>query len=118
MSPVTALFLFAIPVMDTLFVMLRRMLSGKSPFNPDRMHLHHLLQGLGLGVSGTICVILLLAVGIAGTGIYGLTNQTPENHMFLVFIALFSAFIVLCNLGWWRVSKLRHSLEDHPARHQ
>lgn len=41
--PVIILYLTAIPSLDTLVVMLRRIRKGKSPFSPDLTHMHHLL---------------------------------------------------------------------------
>lgn len=48
MEPVTALWFFAVPLIDTVTVMIRRLWLGKSPFHPDRFHLHHLLLLAGL----------------------------------------------------------------------
>lgn len=42
MTPVTAIWLFSIPLLDTIGVMLRRAWLGQSPFMPDHHHLHHL----------------------------------------------------------------------------
>lgn len=42
-NTVTPLFLFALPLADMTFAVTRRLLSGKSPFAPDRSHIHHLL---------------------------------------------------------------------------
>ena len=42
-SPAAALWFVAVPVMDTVGVMLRRLLAGLSPFHADSQHLHHLL---------------------------------------------------------------------------
>ena len=42
-SPVTALWIFSVPLIDTIFVMSRRVANGKSPFEPDRKHLHMLI---------------------------------------------------------------------------
>lgn len=41
-TPITTLWLFSVPLIDTLCVMLRRMWMGRSPFHADRHHLHHL----------------------------------------------------------------------------
>ncbi len=41
--PVTVLFLIAIPLMDTIIVMVRRKRHGKSMFAADKTHLHHVL---------------------------------------------------------------------------
>ena len=36
-----------LPLLDMVLAVVRRMLAGKSPFHPDRMHLHHRLLELG-----------------------------------------------------------------------
>lgn len=41
--PVAVLYLAALPIMDTLIVMVRRMRRGMSPFTPDKTHMHHIL---------------------------------------------------------------------------
>ena len=46
--PVTALWIIAIPIMDMAAIMFRRIKRGESPFKPDRDHLHHIFQRLGL----------------------------------------------------------------------
>ncbi len=43
----TAILVMGIPMTDGLFTILRRILSGKSPFWHDKKHLHHLLLSLG-----------------------------------------------------------------------
>ncbi len=42
--PINILFVVAIPVLDTLMVMMRRKLKGRSIFSADRCHLHHILR--------------------------------------------------------------------------
>ena len=49
-----------VPVFDTLRVMSSRMFKGKSPFNPDKTHLHHLFIELGFSHIGTTISILIL----------------------------------------------------------
>ena len=46
--PVFAIAILIIPLFDTLRVFMIRMLQGRSPFHPDRNHIHHLLIDLGL----------------------------------------------------------------------
>lgn len=43
----TAILVMGVPMIDGLFTVIRRVLSGKSPFWHDRQHLHHLLLQLG-----------------------------------------------------------------------
>lgn len=49
-----------IPVFDTLRVMSMRILRGKSPFKPDKTHLHHLFIDMGFSHLGAALFILLL----------------------------------------------------------
>jgi UDP-N-acetylmuramyl pentapeptide phosphotransferase/UDP-N-acetylglucosamine-1-phosphate transferase len=67
-SPVFALGVVLIPVFDTLRVFALRIWSGKSPFHPDKTHIHHLLTNNGWShgftaklICGTHAVILVLA---------------------------------------------------------
>ena len=46
--PVIAISMISIPVLDTLRVMLVRLLNKKSPFVADRNHLHHILLDSGM----------------------------------------------------------------------
>ena len=57
--PVTIL---GIPILDTLFAIIRRLLKGKPPFEPDRQHLHH--QLLGMNFSHTTTVLIIYAIDI------------------------------------------------------
>lgn len=54
----------AVPVFDTLRVMIQRILKHRSPFSPDRNHLHHLFIDLGFSHFGTsmsvICINMLI----------------------------------------------------------
>ena len=50
----------AIPVFDTLRVMSTRILHKKSPFHPDKTHLHHMFIDLGFSHTGTTISILTL----------------------------------------------------------
>jgi len=43
----TAILVMGVPMIDGLFTILRRLLSGRSPFWHDKKHLHHLLLGFG-----------------------------------------------------------------------
>lgn len=80
--PVAALWCVAIPVWDTLIVMARRIRRGRSPFSPDRHHIHHLLVDSGLSSRAALACLLGASVVIHAAGLsvtyqmgpwYGLT---------------------------------------------
>ena len=55
-----ALAVLCIPVFDTLRVMTMRILRGKSPFSPDKTHLHHLFIDMGFSHLGAALFIILI----------------------------------------------------------
>ncbi|MBP1594035.1 MAG: undecaprenyl-phosphate alpha-N-acetylglucosaminyltransferase [Bacteroidetes bacterium] len=50
-----------IPLFDALRVMLERMCKGKSPFQPDRRHIHHKLLNLGFSHRKTMVWLVICA---------------------------------------------------------
>ena len=88
--PVTALWLIALPLMDMVAIMIRRIKQGKSPFKPDREHLHHICQRLGCSPTQTLILICSIAAAFAGVGIIGEVFAIPEFLMFYSFIVMLS----------------------------
>lgn len=43
----TAILVMAVPMVDALFIIIRRLINKKSPFQGDKRHLHHILLKLG-----------------------------------------------------------------------
>lgn len=56
----------SVPVFDTVRVMCVRVLHGRSPFSPDRGHLHHLLFEIHFSHVGTTCTEILLGMTVTG----------------------------------------------------
>lgn len=104
MTPVTALWIFAMPLFDAVYTILRRVLSGRAPFAPDRGHLHHLLLARGIGTGQAVALIAVLAAGMAGLGIAGYIFDTPEWGMFYGFLLLFALYSLLVTLLWRRTA--------------
>jgi UDP-GlcNAc:undecaprenyl-phosphate GlcNAc-1-phosphate transferase len=51
-----------LPVMDTLQVMISRLLAGKPMYQADRRHVHHRLLSKGLSVKQTVFVLYLISL--------------------------------------------------------
>jgi len=56
-----ALLVLGVPVIDTFWIIIRRVSRGRSPFSADRGHFHHRLLDRGLTHRGA--VLLIYAVG-------------------------------------------------------
>ena len=87
--PVTALWICAVPLMDMLAIIMRRYRKGKSPFKPDRDHLHHILQRAGLSSRQTLVVISLFSAFMSIIGLSGEYFQVPESIELILFVVIF-----------------------------
>ena len=105
LAPVTALWLFALPLIDTVSMMLRRAMLGRSPFLADREHFHHILMAAGFSPKQTLGLMVLLAATTAGVGLAGHFLGVAEHWMFLGFVALFALHFRLV-MSAWRVKRL------------
>ena len=105
LSPVVALWLFALPLIDTVSMMARRIWLGRSPFMADREHFHHLLIAAGFSPKQTLAVMVVFGFVTAGVGLAGHFLGVPEHWMFLGFLALFSLHFWAV-MRAWQVKKL------------
>ena len=93
MAPVTALWIFALPLMDTVTLLIRRSVLGRSPFLGDREHFHHLLLSAGYTERQTLLLMVVLAAAAAALGVAGELLDVPEPWMFGGFVALFGLYV-------------------------
>ncbi len=95
MDPVYALWFFALPLMDTVSLLIKRPLSGKSPFKPGHDHLHHRLLNQGFSTKQVVLIMYTTAILLATIGLVGYFARVQEGVMFLTFILLFACFLLI-----------------------
>lgn len=61
-----AVAIIIIPLFDTLRVFISRALKKRSPFSPDKTHIHHMLMRLGYSHSQTTLIMIVLNLVIIG----------------------------------------------------
>jgi len=91
------LWLILIPATDTVLLILRRLADGHSPFQPDRRHLHHLLQDSGLTVTQTTALLAAASALYGGVGYLSVLLQVSENLTIaglLLAVILHAGFVV------------------------
>jgi len=64
LSAALPLLLLGLPILDTVAVMARRALTGRSPFASDRSHLHHRLLDLGFAHHEAVVLIYCVQLGL------------------------------------------------------
>jgi len=107
MTPVTALWLISIPLMDMTCTMVRRIRKGVSPFKPDREHLHHICLRAGLSSHQALVVICGIATLLAVAGITLEYGGVPEWISLLLFILIFFLYYQLLNNIWRILAKIK-----------
>lgn len=96
----TALLVLAVPVCDLLFVIVRRLLAGKSIWNGDRLHLHHLLLDRGWKPAHIVLVYIAVSLSLGGISLL-LVGWQKILVLALVGLLLFFRFV----LGWYAKQK-------------
>ncbi|EAM8291973.1 UDP-N-acetylglucosamine--undecaprenyl-phosphate N-acetylglucosaminephosphotransferase [Salmonella enterica] len=121
-SPVTALWIIAIPLMDMVAIMYRRLRKRMSPFSPDRQHIHHLVMRAGFTSRQAFVLITLAAAILAGVGVTAeYSHFVPEWVMLVLFLLAFFLY-GYCIKRAWKVARfikrvkrrLRRQRENRP----
>jgi UDP-GlcNAc:undecaprenyl-phosphate/decaprenyl-phosphate GlcNAc-1-phosphate transferase len=81
-----ALLVLGVPIIDTFWIIVRRLSQRRSPFAPDRQHIHHRLLDLGLSHRQTVLVIYGVCAALAVLALI-LTGATLLYTFLVVFIA-------------------------------
>lgn len=101
LSAALPLLLLGLPILDTVAVMLRRVLAGRSPFASDRSHLHHRLLDLGFAHHEAVVLIYCVQLGLFLLA-YFLRFESD-----VLILAVFGAFSAMM-LGTLRLATRRH----------
>jgi UDP-GlcNAc:undecaprenyl-phosphate GlcNAc-1-phosphate transferase len=81
-----ALLVLGVPIIDTFWIIVRRVSQRRSPFTPDRQHIHHRLLDLGLSHRQTVLVIYGVCTALAVLALI-LTGASQLYAFLGVFIA-------------------------------
>jgi len=95
--PIVAL---GLPVVDTLFAVVRRAASGRNPLHRDLGHLHHRLLRLGLSPRQAVAVLLAITAlfGAAALLLAQLPKQAVLSATLLLGLATLGALAGLLRL--------------------
>ncbi|MCV7193032.1 glycosyltransferase family 4 protein [Mycolicibacterium brumae] len=83
----------AVPALDMLMAIVRRTRAGRSPFSPDKMHLHHRLLEIGHS-HRKVVLLIYLWVGIIALGAAS-TIFVPPRYTGAVMLAAIAVAVVV-----------------------
>ena len=96
-APAVAICVLTVTIYDTIRVSLTRIKQHRSPFEPDKNHIHHLLLRTGLNHIQTTCVLLSVSVLFIGLAILG-RNWNPWVLLIIDFALATALTLIL-----WRI---------------
>lgn len=93
-SLIVPIFLLMIPIMDTLFAIIRRLLKHESIAMPDKCHLHHQLLKLNFSIRKSVLIIYMIDILFA---IASIVYAISDNDILIIgiYIILFIMVVIL-----------------------
>ena len=101
-APAIGFAILIVPLFDTLRVVAIRILSRRSPFSPDRNHIHHFL--LDLGLSHRMIVLTCVSANIVFIGLAYFLRFAGTT---MVILALSSVSIIIVSIIYYRRPKMK-----------
>lgn len=90
-----------LPIFDTLFAIVRRVLTGRSPMSPDRGHLHHRLLDMGFSQKQTVAILYTMTAALCLTAVV-ISIKGYGRGMILILSVL---LVILLSL--WLMQELK-----------
>lgn len=86
--------ILSIPILDTLFAIIRRLLKGQPPFKADKEHIHHQLLGMNFSQRTTVLIIYAINILFAMASIFYTLKANTEGIIIYIIIFLLVIWFV------------------------
>ena len=98
-SLIIPLLVLAIPILDTLFAIVRRALKGQNIAKPDKFHIHHQLLNRNFSQRATVLIIYVVDLLFAFASIvYVLKDSMLGYIIYGILLVIVVAFVVKTNV--------------------
>ena len=95
-DPVSILYIAALPIMDTIIVMVRRKINGSSAFLPDKTHIHHIvLTRTGGRVKATVIFLGIVQLVYTYVGLFVTANLSQDITLNLFIMNIIIVYAML-----------------------
>ena len=111
-----ALAILSVPVFDTVRVTTMRIKHHKSPFHPDKTHLHHVFVSLGISHSITALFEIFINLLVVGTAV--LAVYLGANKDWQLYIVIITGTVFICGTYFFfRLQMYRHTAFLERVKH-
>ncbi|OGA02257.1 MAG: hypothetical protein A3H35_14255 [Betaproteobacteria bacterium RIFCSPLOWO2_02_FULL_62_17] len=99
LPPMSVVWIMAVPLLDTLAQIVRRLAAGRNPMSPDRNHLHHLLLRAGLSEGQTVAALFIAAWLFGAIGVGAWQFGVPMNLLFWGSLIIYGVYMAVVTWG-------------------
>jgi UDP-GlcNAc:undecaprenyl-phosphate GlcNAc-1-phosphate transferase len=99
-SPLGIAWVVVLPVLDTLSLIIRRLLKGQNPLRADRNHLHHLLERAGFSAGQSTLILVGLSLGFGAVGVLGSASGVPDIVLGSGLVVILAAHYLFVRYAW------------------
>jgi UDP-GlcNAc:undecaprenyl-phosphate GlcNAc-1-phosphate transferase len=110
MPPVAALWFCMVPLIDTIGMIIRRIRLGRSPFAPDREHIHHIFLHAKFSVTATWIGLAVVAIFGMLIGLIGAISGASEPFMFTAFLLVGGLYYLMMKRAWQAMRFMKRSI--------
>jgi len=96
--------ILGVPIFDTVFAIIRRLLKRQKISTPDKLHLHHCLMALGFSHRATVNIIYLISICFAAAAII-LSRSILWGSLFIICLLLVMTQFTAEMIGLWKNRK-------------
>lgn len=97
-TALTSLFIpiiiLGLPILDTLFAIIRRILKGQPIFSADRCHFHHQLLGMNFSQRATVLIVYIINILFALTSIFLVLGDSGAAIVIYIILAIIVIWFV------------------------
>lgn len=86
--------ILGIPILDTLFAIIRRLLKKQPPFKADKEHLHHQLLGMNFSHKATVLIIYGINILFAAASIFYTIKDPVIGQIIYILIFIIVVWFV------------------------
>jgi len=98
LTPTLVIAVLFVPMYDVLRVSVIRILTGYSPFHPDRNHVHHMITGQGFGQR--ITTVLITGINLLYVGIAIVFPEMGVNSFLILSVCLGMLLMNTLSMSW------------------
>ena len=102
--------ILGLPIFDTSFAIVRRLLKGQSPLQADRGHIHHRLVDMGFDQKQSVAILYAVSVMLGLSAVIFTTSGEMK-------IAIFTVAVLLCFFFAMNIKIKKHNGEHNVEAH-